>query len=245
MSWAAGLTFVHGNSWLHRLNPLPKIAIVILFFVAAIYIYQDLLHLALLFFISLMLIVAAKQMKRWWSTMKMSFLVAFIIALLDYIFLGELAFSVAMGIRFLVIVSAFSVYSLTTSPEDTAAVMTRAGFPYSLVVAFMMSIRFLPLLAQEAQNIIDAQRSRGFNMSTRNPIKLVKNYVPILIPLMVISLMKADSAAQALETRGFGYSKNVSSYGSIKPSFYEIALTAAVLALMVILILNRYIDITI
>ncbi|MFP3220445.1 MAG: energy-coupling factor transporter transmembrane component T [Candidatus Marsarchaeota archaeon] len=239
MSWASGLTFVHGDSFLHRLNPLPKIVIVIGFFLAAIYVYDDLFHLIVLFGLSAALIVAARQTRRWWPTMKMSLFVAAVIAALDYAFVGGLWFSVAMGVRFLVVVSAFSIYSLTTPPDDTAAVFMRIGLPYSFVVAFMMSIRFLPLLAKEAQNIVDAQTSRGFNMSTRNPIKLIKNYIPILVPLMVISLMRADSAAQALETRGFGYTNKPSSYGSIGFSAWDWLVTVGSVALIVYATLQR------
>ncbi len=224
MSWAAGLSFVHGNSFLHRLNPIPKIVLVLGLLVLSIYVFQSIAYLLILLAFTIVLVTAAHQLKRWWGTMKMAMVVALVIGLLDYVFLGNALFSVAMGLRFMVVVSAFSVFSLTTAPEDVAGVMLTAGFPYALTVAFMMSIRFLPLLAQEAQNIIDAQSARGFDMSTRNPIKMVKNYVPILVPLIVISLMKADSAGQALETRGFGYTKDVTSYNDVRPSAVDLVL---------------------
>ncbi|HEV51397.1 MAG TPA: energy-coupling factor transporter transmembrane protein EcfT [Thermoprotei archaeon] len=224
MSWAAGLSFVHGNSFLHRLNPIPKIVIVLGLLVLSIYVFQSIAYLLILLTFTIVLVTAAHQLKRWWGTMKMAMVVALVIGLLDYVFLGNALFSVAMGLRFIVVVSAFSVFSLTTAPEDVAGVMLTMGFPYALTVAFMMSIRFLPLLAQEAQNIIDAQSARGFDMSTHNPIKMVKNYVPILVPLIVISLMKADSAGQALETRGFGYTKDVTSYNDVKPSAVDLVL---------------------
>ncbi len=231
MSWAAGLSFVHGSSPLHRLNPIPKMVLVLGLLVLSIYVFQSAGYLLVLLAFTVALVVVAHQLKRWWGTMKMAMIVALVIGLLDYIFIGNALFSVAMGLRFIVVVSAFSIFSLTTAPEDVAGVMLTAGFPYALTVAFMMSVRFLPLLAQEAQNIIDAQSARGFDMSTRNPIKMVKNYVPILVPLMVISLMKADSAAQALETRGFGYTKDVTSYNDVSPSLVDLLLVIVTCAI--------------
>jgi len=236
VSWAGGLSFVHGNSLLHRLNPVPKLALVVSLLILSIYVFQSLVFLALLFALTVVLVSVARQLKRWWITMKMAIVVAAVIGLLDYFFLGNALFSASMGLRFMVVVSAFSVFSLTTAPEDVAGVMLSAGFPYAFTVAFMLSIRFIPLLAQEAQNIIDAQSARGFDMKTHNPVKMVKNYVPILVPLIVISLMKADSAAQALETRGFGYTKRVTTYSDNNPSLLDLALVTVICALTAYLI---------
>gem|GEM_PF-2165693 len=229
MSWAKGLTFSYGDSFMHRLNPFSKAGLAFFFLISAICVYRAWEILLALLVLTFIPAFSSGQVKSWCTTLKAAAFFSILIAILDFVFVGGLLFSVTMGLRFLVVVSAFSVYSLTTSPEDTADAMLKAGFPYWLVTAFAMSVRFIPLISDEAQTIMEAQVSRGYEFKSRNPISLIKKYVPLLVPLLVISVMRADEAAQALETRGFGYTRNVTTFSDLR--FREVDLLVLLLAL--------------
>jgi len=68
---------------------------------------------------------------------------------------------------------------------------------FSLIMT--IALRFIPVLADEADRILKAQKARGLNLSG-NVLRRIEKLVPIVIPLFVSAFMKS---------RGFG-----SSYGS-------------------------------
>jgi energy-coupling factor transport system permease protein len=85
--------------------------------------------------------------------------------------------------------------------------MIKLKLPYEYVLTFNMAMRFVPTLAKEAQTIIDAQKSRGLEFEKGNIFQKVKKYIPILIPLIISSLRRAEIIADAMESRAFGASK--------------------------------------
>jgi energy-coupling factor transport system permease protein len=79
--------------------------------------------------------------------------------------------------------------------------------PFDFAFTLAMATRYVPTLAQETQTIMDAQMSRGLELQKGNIVKQVRNYVPILIPLIVSSIRRALSIAESLESRAFGSTK--------------------------------------
>jgi len=64
--------------------------------------------------------------------------------------------------------------------------LEQSGFPYELVFAFTTAVRFVPVLADEAQMIMDAQKARGLELERRQLYEKNKKLYPILIPLIVM-----------------------------------------------------------
>jgi energy-coupling factor transport system permease protein len=54
--------------------------------------------------------------------------------------------------------------------------------------------------------IVDAQRLRGYDFNQGGPLERVRRYVPVVIPVFMGALRKANNMAMALEARGFGFS---------------------------------------
>jgi energy-coupling factor transport system permease protein len=82
--------------------------------------------------------------------------------------------------------------------------MQQARIPYDFCFAFTTAIRFVPVLADEAQNIMDAQRSRGLELDKGSFLGRVRKYIPILIPLIVGAIRRSLEMAEAMESRAFG-----------------------------------------
>jgi len=59
--------------------------------------------------------------------------------------------SLAMTVRFLVLIESFSVFFLTTSPDLLGLALEQSHVPYELCFAFTTAVRFVPVLAEEAQ----------------------------------------------------------------------------------------------
>jgi energy-coupling factor transport system permease protein len=97
---------------------------------------------------------------------------------------------------------------LTTSPDKLSLALEKARIPYEFNFAFITAIRFVPVLADEAQTIMDAQKSRGLELDKGNFITRIRNYIPILLPLIINSIRRSLELAEAMESRAFGSTEN-------------------------------------
>ena len=122
-----------------------------------------------------------------------------------------------MSFRVIILIVGTSVLlSYTTSPisltdgiESLLKPLKAIGVPVG-TFAMMMSIalRFIPTLVEEAEKIMNAQKSRGADFANGNLIKKVKALIPILIPLFLSSFKRADELATAMECRCYRGDKN-------------------------------------
>src|SRR5260370_33587554 len=78
--------------------------------------------------------------------------------------------------------------------------------PYRVRFAISLSFRLVPLFIDSAVTIVDAQRLRGYDFNQGGPLERVRRYVPVVIPVFMGALRKANNMAMALEARGFGFS---------------------------------------
>ena len=119
-----------------------------------------------------------------------------------------------MTMRFLVLLTTFSLFFMTTSPDDLGLAIDKVrpirwlsrkwlGYPNALSFTFTTAVRLVPTMAADAQTVVDAQRSRGLELDKGNFLKRIRNYVPILIPLLLIAIRRSLELAEALESRGF------------------------------------------
>jgi energy-coupling factor transport system permease protein len=82
------------------------------------------------------------------------------------------------------------------------------------IIAVEIAIRFIPILTITAERIAKAQASRGavWGSGSGGILNRVRQVVPLLVPLFVQSLHKAESLALAMDSRGFGVIQERSSY---------------------------------
>src|SRR6058998_2036880 len=152
-------------------------------------------------------------------------------------FTGPLANAVALTLRFLLLMTTFSFFFMTTSPDDLGLAIDKVGFirwlsrrwlgyPNALSFTFTTAVRLVPTMAVDAQTVVDAQRSRGLELDKGNLLKRVRNYIPILIPLLLVAIRRSLELAEALEARGFpGREDRTSLYElRLKPSDYLLVL---------------------
>lgn len=116
----------------------------------------------------------------------------------------DLAIAVTTGIRLVTLTSIFFVFFRTTSPEDLGNALVKTGLPYSLAFVLSVSLQFVPVISRKAQNVVDAQRSRGIPLEPG--LSALRHYPALLAPLLVQSFQLADELAEAMEARGFGRS---------------------------------------
>ena len=134
------------------------------------------------------------------------------------------------------LVQSFSVFFLTTSPDRLGLALEQTHVPYEFCFAFTTAVRFVPVLAEEAQIIMDAQKARGLELEKGNFLKRIRNYIPILIPLIVGAIRRSLELAEAMESRGWGATEDRTNLYLLKMhrgDFILIFLTVLVLAVAV------------
>jgi energy-coupling factor transport system permease protein len=245
MSVFDGLKFRKVYSPIHNLDPRVKFIYVCAVFVAAI-LFGEILPLIALFLMSIPFVLLAGVQKEWLRSLRGAAFLA------TFIFLVNIASSfftsgyvltavavetaAAMTLRFVVLVESFSVFFLTTSPDHLGLALEQTRVPYEFAFAFTTAVRFVPVLAEEAQTIMDAQKARGLELEKGGFLKRIRNYVPVLIPLIVSAIRRSLELAEAMESRAWGATKKRTNLYALKlhrGDFALLVINVAVLAVAI------------
>jgi energy-coupling factor transport system permease protein len=211
-----GLRFHKKRSPIHSLDPRIKFIFLCSVFIAAI-IFNEAIPLAALFVMIIPFVFMAKIQKQWFGSLRATGFMALLIFSLNlltnflvsnYTITGaSIEGATAMALRFLVLVETFSLFFLTTSPDLVGLALEQSHFPYAFAFAFTTAVRFVPVLAIESQTITDAQKARGLELEKGGYIKKIKNYVPVIIPLVVSAIRRSLELAEAMEARAWGFAE--------------------------------------
>lgn len=241
MSVFDGLKFRKIHSPIHDLDPRIKFVYVCAIFVIAI-IFGELIPLMALFIMQIPFILLARVKREWIRSMRGATFLATIIFLTNFVvtyFFTHYPLAVslenasALTLRFIVLVESFSIFFLTTSPDTLSLALEQTHVPYEFTFAFTTAVRFVPVLAEEAQTIMDAQKARGLELERGNFLKRVRNYIPILIPLIISAIRRSLELAEAMESRAWGATKKRTNLYVLKmrsQDFILLALTIGILA---------------
>lgn len=109
----------------------------------------------------------------------------------------------------LAVIAALLTY--TTSPlqlthglEAMLSPLARLGFPArELGMVMTISLRFVPTFFEEIETLSRAQKARGVDLSSGPPWQRIRNTVPVLVPLFLSAIRRAEDLAVAMEARGF------------------------------------------
>lgn len=120
--------------------------------------------------------------------------------------------------------------------------LQRIGFPaHELALVLVVALRFLPLLAQEMERLMKAQAARGadFGRGRGRLVQRVRRTFPLLIPLFVLTLRRAEELAIAMEARGYVGGKGRSHFVRLRMRRADwLALAAAALLALMLLWLD-------
>ena len=136
-------------------------------------------------------------------------------------------------------ITAFSIFFLTVHPNDLALSLISMNVPYPYAFSFSLAFRFVPTIANEAQNIMDAQQSRGYEMKTTGLVNQIKNLFPLLVPLIICSIKRAFNVAEALESRAFGSNIERTYYYTIKYTIKDWIFTIFLVFFMILSVYVR------
>jgi len=226
-----GFKFTKLPTPVHQMDPRAKFILVMSIFAVCL-MFSNLLVLLIALLAQIPIIGLAKSLKRWSISMKGGTLLAILIFVMNFLTGSTLIYSLAMTVKFLALISCFSIFFMTTSPDDLGLALENIGIPFTLVFTFTTAVRLVPTMAVDAQTVIDAQRSRGLELEKGNFVKRIRNYIPILIPLIVSAIRRSIELAEALESRAFGASEKRESLVALKMKLSDYLTTIVAIAFL-------------
>jgi len=215
------------GSILHKLDSRIKIILTIVFIVT-VFLAESFLSLAICALVILSLVFASKvKLSTYLKMLKSIWFVIALTSILNIFYIKgetplfswwiftvypegiERAIFIAVRICLLIVISSLLTY--TTSPTELTDAIERLLSPLRFVglgeavhiLAMMTSIalRFIPILIEETDKIMSAQKARGSNLDTGGLMQKIKAMLPILIPLIISATRRAYDLAEAMECR--------------------------------------------
>ena len=210
-----------GNSFLHRVDPLNKVAWMICISIL-VFIYQDTQsHLLLFGSVILVAVLLAKLslpfIFRGIRVMAL-FSLGFFVLQIFFIPGNELLFSIgsipiytesvdfatAITFRIITVFLSSMVFVVTTDPRDLVLSLTKhLKVPYRIAYSLSIALRFIPTLESEAKVIETAQVIRGVGRQKGFQHK-VANFKRFTMPLLMNAIRRVHTTAITMEARGYG-----------------------------------------
>jgi energy-coupling factor transport system permease protein len=210
--------YLDKDSFLHRLDPRVKIfgLIFIFVFVALV---NRLTGLLCIFAGLIFLFVLAKSLGNLQKMAALFFLIGITSFILwtifyrghekihvfgnFYIYRDALSYATLMGLRFVNMLLAGLLFLSIISLEDLSGGLIMLGVPYGVAFAISLSFRLVIVFVSTGFTIVEAQKVRGNNVEEGHILKRIKSYAPLLIPLILNGLKRAETLRVALESKGF------------------------------------------
>ena len=109
-------------------------------------------------------------------------------------------------VRYLAFAAVGFPVAYAVAPGDLGVALRHLGVGDRIAVMVDLTVRFIPTLAGEIGETIDAQRVRGYDPTARKGglISRLRRTAPIIVPVTVGSIAGAEDTIDAMDLRAFG-----------------------------------------
>lgn len=212
------------DSVIHRLDPRVKVVSVLIYLIS-LFVFSGFIGYAVVtFFLGAVIVLSKVPVKYIVRGMKpILFLLVFTALFNLFGTKGDVVFewkfititwqgirkALFMAMRLIYLIIGSSLMTYTTTPNQLTDAIEKLLKPLERIhvpvhdFAMMMSLalRFIPILLEEANRIIQAQSARGADFEEGNLWHRMKAMVSILVPLLVSATRRAYDLANAMEAR--------------------------------------------
>ena len=248
--------YIKRDSLLHRLNPLTKIVLTLSIILVAFVSTASWTSLALLLIVIMPLSFMGKLFREFFfNALWLILPAAGFIFIMQALFqpVGEtvifrfwflditqesVVFAFRVSTRIAVMISAFTLFLMTTHPSELMSDLTRRGLPPQFAYVIISTLQILPQMQAKAQTIIAAQRSRGLDTQS-SFLKRAGSLGPLVGPLVFGSLVEVEERAIAIEARGFTSTRPKTSLYEIPDTSFDRMLRWTLIGLIVVTIALR------
>ena len=210
--------YLNHKTWVHRLDGRTKTLVVLGFFILALCFSHPgyLLGILALVVGGFVAARAGVNVKKIWVLATL--LVCYSMMLWPFFVEGETpvpvfhvlgvtwegcVFGFGMGVRLLIMVWGGVWLLSTTTIEELAQASQQLGLAARSGFAFSLAFRWVGILMGAGVGVIQAQRSRGLDISSGTIVERIRKYVPLVVPLIGHALRQTNLLAMVLESKGF------------------------------------------
>ncbi len=212
------------NSIIHRLDPRVKLMATVVFIVSVFLIHDLVGFLIATAALGACIWLSKVPVRYMLKGLKVIFIILIFTVLLNMMFTPGreifrfyfirvtwegviLAGKTTMRLIYLIVGS--TIMTLTTTPnhltdglEKALSPLKKLRFPvHELSMTMSIALRFIPILLEETDKIMKAQQARCADFESGNLIHRVKNLIPVLVPLFISAIRRANDLAMAMEAR--------------------------------------------
>jgi energy-coupling factor transport system permease protein len=120
----------------------------------------------------------------------------------------QLFFMFNFLMKYMAVIPIALLFIMATDPSEFAASMNRIGISYRVGYAVAIALRYVPDVQRDFHEISQAQQARGISLGKEEKfMDRMKNSAAILFPLVLSSIQRIETIANAMELRGFGKNK--------------------------------------
>jgi energy-coupling factor transport system permease protein len=211
--------YVPAATRLHRLHPVTKLAGLLAFVVAAFVVDRPLYLLPLAAAVAVLLVVARGLGNVY--RLRVMFVMVFVFTVVIWtLFFGAplvpthtgFFYGLSTAIRLDTFLAAGLLFLTITRVEEVAYALGRLGVPYTVGFTLTLAFRLVPVFFDAALAVLQAQRCRGLELGRGGLVRRLRRFVPILVPVLIGALRRADRMAMALELRGFNSGRPRTTY---------------------------------
>lgn len=248
--------FYPGHSLLHKLDPRAKI-ILLVSFIVLVFCTANYFALSVVVASVIGVVLLSRvPLRLYFKSLKMIIFIVLITSALNLFYgtgeplcqfwvfkitLAGINNAVFVGARIISLILISSALTFTTSPNDLTDALERLMKPLNVFhvkvheIAMMMTIalRFVPLLLEETDKIMSAQKSRGADMESGSFVQRIKALIPVLIPLFVSAFRRAYELAVAMECRCYQGGQGRTRMKILKLTYRDYVSVAVVVVLIV------------
>ena len=232
--------YVPAPTALHRLHPVTKLGVLLAFVVAAFVVDRPLALMPLAAGVVGLVVVAHGFGNVW--RLRLMFLLVFVFTVAAWTFFFDRSqplvptragffFGLSTAMRLDTFLAAGILFLTTTRVEEVAYALGRLGVPYPVGFTLTLAFRLVPVFFDAAVSVVQAQRCRGLALGGGGVVRRLRRYVPVIVPVLIGALRRADRMAMALELRGFNSGRPRTTY--LRARAGRMDLVAGVLAVTI------------
>ncbi len=137
-------------------------------------------------------------------------------------------------VEFILLVSLLTFTTTTTSiahgQESLLDPLKRIGLPvHEFALTMTIALRFVPIIAEEAERLVKAQASRGADLAAGSRLQFIqqtRKLIPLIVPLFISALERAEELIVAMEARGYLGGKGRTRYVQFHATRMDLAAVA-------------------
>ena len=252
------------GSVVHRLDPRAKVVFSILFMVTIFFVSSYAGYAVVALFLLTVCFASKIPVKNVMKSVKAILFIMLFTAIINIFFydsgrvlfewwkikitLGGIDFAIKMALRISLLVMGTSMLSFTTTPMELTDAIESLLKPLKYIkvpvhdIALIMSIalRFIPGLMDETDKIMMAQKARGAEIDTGGLVKKVKAMLPVLIPLFVSAIRRADELADALDARCYNATDRRTKMKVLRLTWKDLVAFLFVAVFVALIFLDKY-----